>query len=160
MADPRITQIMEAADKYWEASTAARYRVRSELEAVVSSLLQAATQAQQPAQQTDLHAERRHTTQCRHYDNNCGAVHPSNCPDCPFRAAPQQPAQQAVRLLTSDELYAALPTPRTPGEYIGTQNVAFTWDAWQAYVGAVERKFCEVNGISLPPAAKEGEKKQ
>jgi hypothetical protein len=75
-------------------------------------------------------------------------------------AAPQQPAQQAVRMLTSDELYAALPTPRTPGEYIGTQNVAFTWDAWQAYVGAVERKFCEVNGIALPPAAKEGEKKQ
>jgi hypothetical protein len=58
-------------------------------------------------------------------------------------------------MLTSDELYAALPTPRTPGEYIGTQNVAFTWDAWQAYVGAVERKFCEVNGIALPPAAKE-----
>jgi hypothetical protein len=38
--------------------------------------------------------------------------------------------------------------------------VAFTWDAWQAYVGAVERKFCEVNGIELSPAAKEGEKKQ
>lgn len=28
---------------------------------------------------------RRHTTQCKKFDNNCGAVHPSNCPDCPFR---------------------------------------------------------------------------
>jgi hypothetical protein len=28
-------EIMAAADKYWEASTAARYRVRAELEAVV-----------------------------------------------------------------------------------------------------------------------------
>ena len=32
-------------------------------------------------------SEARHTTQCKHYDNNCGAVHPSNCPDCPFRTA-------------------------------------------------------------------------
>lgn len=30
---------------------------------------------------------KRHATKCKLYENNCGAVHPSNCPDCPFRTA-------------------------------------------------------------------------
>ena len=34
-------------------------------------------------------ASRRHHTQCTRYNNNCGAVHPSNCPECPFRKGAQ-----------------------------------------------------------------------
>ena len=34
-------------------------------------------------------ASHRHHTQCTRYNNNCGAVHPSNCPECPFRKGAQ-----------------------------------------------------------------------
>lgn len=40
---------------------------------------------EQVARLTPCADPKRHTTQCKRYDNNCGAVHPSNCPDCPFR---------------------------------------------------------------------------
>jgi hypothetical protein len=40
-----------------------------------------------PVAPAPINREARHTTQCKRYDNNCGAVHPSNCPDCPFRTA-------------------------------------------------------------------------
>lgn len=41
--------------------------------------------------------EARHTTQCKHYDNNCGAVHPSNCPDCPFRTGGVSPTDHHTK---------------------------------------------------------------
>jgi hypothetical protein len=40
-----------------------------------------------PVAPAPINREARHTTQCKRYDNNCGAVHPSNCPDCQFRTA-------------------------------------------------------------------------
>jgi hypothetical protein len=40
-----------------------------------------------PAAPAPLNREARHATRCKRYDNNCGAVHPSNCPDCQFRTA-------------------------------------------------------------------------
>jgi hypothetical protein len=237
MVDPRITQIMEAADKYWEASTAARYRVRSELEAVVSSLLQAAsqaqqqealtvpadesalvgrnvylphplmvtsgkfwrcdhgntglgpnaewvgcaqcraalvapTQAQQPAQQTDLHAA---------ILNLPDGILPDAAPEKwldGFRkghraarhqaaelvaAAPQQPAQQAVRMLTEERVVAIAKQLFGPDENQaegawGENSLDMVWV--KAIAMPLVRAIEAAHGIALPPAAKEGEKKQ
>jgi hypothetical protein len=115
----------------------------------VAEAAAAPTQAQQPAQQTDLHAaimnlpckppnsdfDIRRAYEYGHRDARHAAAEL-------VAAAPQQPAQQAVRMLTDREIEDC-----ECGTEVQTGR-------------AVERKFCEVNGIELPPAAKEGEKKQ
>jgi hypothetical protein len=79
-----------------------------------------------------------------------------DCPVCKGNRLSGSPAtapgRVPLRMLTLDECNDELPTPRDPGEFKGTQTVAFTWLAWQTYITAIQRKFCEVNGLSLSAA--------
>jgi hypothetical protein len=165
MADPRITQIIEALERikrpryglelgatdeeradYWHG-------LAEEYRRIAANALQAATQAQQPAQQTDdkiRWAEgiaRRVLGDVDAVSLATGtriAIEAMN----DLAAAPQQPAQQAVRM----------PLTRERMEAIFHQHMPRT--RYTACFDGFGRAIEAAHGIALPPAAKEGEKKQ
>jgi hypothetical protein len=174
MADPRITQIIEALERLYPLTAYGLPGTRDVEQAehqrnlyaalAAARSLQAATQAQQPAQQTDLHAAIRALPLPQGF-----TVHMSPDPEAMpatwydeqdmrdyahaaaalVAASQQQPAQQAVRVaLTNEQIDAAC----AARELFPVSVVPLHHQIARAIEAA--------HGIALPPAAKEGEKKQ
>jgi hypothetical protein len=150
MADPRITQIIRDAGGIVHSDGNIFFTNQAQF-------LQAASQAQQPAQQTDLHAAIMNLPcSASKYDAEPNLRLAYKIGHRAARhqaaelvaAAPQQPAQQAVRM----------PLTRERMEAIFHQHMPRT--RYTACFDGFGRAIEAAHGIALPPAAKEGEKKQ
>jgi hypothetical protein len=142
-----------------QASLREHWAIIKELRAQLAA---APTQAQQPAQQTDEQIDAllgdldEIARAYDHYEYGLPLVAIGPDEEAPIHkmrarvrqwlaAAPQQPAQQAVRVPLTDERLVDLHREHMTA-HIG----------WMAFARAIEA----AHGIEMPPAAKEGEKKQ
>lgn len=68
-----------------------------------------------------------------------------------LRAVVKDTGEGEVRMLTREEVHAALPAPTNDRrEFKGATCVQMTWSHFNTWAAALQARFCEVNGLRLP----------